>query len=137
MQHKQAIAVEIALKTKVLKTCPIHNELFCDDDVDPSGAFALAVELVTEHRPDVDEFHDDPHALTDLLSATIGATPSCCPVCASLRPGQTPHAEAGIGGEEEASGDPGPGKLKHTGRQLRQERASGLGESCCLAQGFL
>jgi hypothetical protein len=96
MQCKQAIAVEIALKTHVLKTCPIHNEMFCDDDVDPSGAFALAVELVTEHRPDVDEFHHDLHGLTDLLSATIGAAPTCCPVCASLQPGQAPLAQDGL-----------------------------------------
>ena len=48
MEHKttRAIAVEIALQTHVLKTCPIHNEIFCDDEVDPSSAFALAVELV-------------------------------------------------------------------------------------------
>ncbi len=136
MKHKQAIAVEIALKTKVLKTCPIHNELFCDDDVDPSGAFALAVELVAEHRSDVDEFHDDLHALTDLLSATIGATPTCCPVCASLREGETGHADQGLDGEA-ASEESGLAELKRTARPLRQERASGVGESCRLAQGFL
>jgi len=81
MEQKQAIAVEIALQTQVLKTCPVHNQIFCDDDVDPSGAFALAVELVKEHRPYVHEFQDDAHALTDLLSATIGAAPSACPLC--------------------------------------------------------
>ncbi len=94
MDHKQAIAVEIALQTHVLKTCEIHHEIFCDDDVDPSGAFALAVELVRQHIPYVAEFHRDAHALTDLLSDTIGAAPNACPLCtgASLCPGASHEA---------------------------------------------
>ena len=87
MEHKQAIAVEIALQTHVLQTCPIHNEIFCDDDVDPSSAFALAVELVRQHTPYVHEFQDDAHALTDLLSETIGAAPTSCPICAGVAHG--------------------------------------------------
>jgi hypothetical protein len=83
MDHKQAIAVEIALQTHVLQTCPVHNEIFYDDDVDPSGAFALAVELVRQHMPYVGEFQDDAHALTDLLSETISSAPRCCPYCPS------------------------------------------------------
>jgi hypothetical protein len=82
MQHKQVIAVEIALQTHVLQTCPIHNQIFCDDDVDPSSAFALAVELIRQQTPYVDEFQHDAHALTDLLSETIGAAPTACPICA-------------------------------------------------------
>jgi hypothetical protein len=81
MESKQFIAVKIALQTHVLQTCPLHNEIFCDDDVDPSGAFALAVELVKQHTLYADEFHNDPHELTDLLSETISAAPSCCPHC--------------------------------------------------------
>jgi hypothetical protein len=81
MEHKRVIAVEIALQTHVLQTCPVHHEVYCDDDVDPSSAFALAVELLRQHRPYVQEFLDDPHELTDLLSDTIGATPLCCPHC--------------------------------------------------------
>ena len=81
MQHKQAIAIEIALQTHVLQACPILNEIFCDDDADPSSAFALAVELVRQQTPYVGEFEHNPHALTDLLSEIIGAAPTCCPVC--------------------------------------------------------
>lgn len=140
MQHKQAIAIEIALKTQVLKTCPAHNEIFCDDEVDPTGAFALAVELVTEQRPDVDEFHADPHALTDLLSATIGAAPPCCPVCASLRLGPAPsppRAQDGAGFDQAVLEPPASPELKRMERPLRQERPSGVGESRRLAQSFL
>ena len=85
MQHKQAIAMEIALQTHVLQTCPVHNQIFCDDDVDPSGAFALAVELIRQHMPYVEEFQHDPHALTDLLSEIIGAAPAACPICEGAR----------------------------------------------------
>jgi hypothetical protein len=84
--EKRAIAVEIALQTHVLKTCPLHNAVFCDDDVDPSSAFALAVDLVKQHTPYVDEFEGDAHELTDLLSAIIGDAPTCCPECARAAP---------------------------------------------------
>ena len=86
MQDKRAIAVEIALQTQVLQTCPIHHEIFCDDDADPSSAFALAVELVRQDIPYVNEFGHDAHALTDLLSETIGAAPTSCPLCAAGAP---------------------------------------------------
>lgn len=93
MEKKRTIAIEIALQTHVLKTCPIHRQIFFDDDADAASAFALALELVRKHKPYVEEFHDDEHALMDLLSETLGATPACCPECqstpmlASLRDG--------------------------------------------------
>ena len=68
MDKKQAIAIEIALQTHVLKTCPTHRQIYFDDDADTASAFALAIELVRKHKLYVDEFHDDEHALTDLLS---------------------------------------------------------------------
>jgi hypothetical protein len=93
MEPKEAIAVEIALQTRVLKACPIHQEIYCDDDVDPSAAFALAVELVHEHMPYVEDFHDDPHELTDLLSDVIGSAPTRCSSCASATESVAARAE--------------------------------------------
>ena len=90
--EKRAIAVQIALQTHVLRTCPVHDAIFCDDDVDPSSAFALAVDLVKQHTPYVDDFEGDTHELTDLLSATIGDAPSCCPACASAAPDSSSNA---------------------------------------------
>jgi hypothetical protein len=81
MEKKQAIAIEIALQTHVLKTCPIHRKIYFDDDADTASAFALAIELVRKHKPYVEEFHDDEHALIDLLSDILGATPVSCPEC--------------------------------------------------------
>ncbi len=81
MDKRQAIALEIALQTHVLERCPVHNEIYYDEDVDPSSALALAVELVRQQRPYVSDFHCDAHALTDLLSDTISAAPRSCPHC--------------------------------------------------------
>jgi len=84
MEKKQSIAIEIALQTQVLKTCPIHRQIYFDDDADAASAFALAIELIRKHKPYVEEFNDDEHELMDLLSDTLGATPLCCPECVGV-----------------------------------------------------
>ena len=86
MGKKQEIAIGIALQTQVLKTCPLHNQLYRDDeegtdDENMGRAFAIAIELVRQHRPYAVEFHHNEHELTDLLSDTIGAAPVGCPDC--------------------------------------------------------
>ena len=83
MDKKRAIAIEIALQTLVLKTCPIHRQIYFDDEADAASAFALAIERVRKHKPYVEQFHDE-HELMDLLSDTLGATPLCCPECQSI-----------------------------------------------------
>jgi hypothetical protein len=90
VEQKQTIAVGIALQTQVLKTCPVHRELYFDDDVNPASAFALAIELVRKGQPYVEAFRNDEHELTDLLSQTLGMAPMCCPQC-----GLNPLAEGG------------------------------------------
>jgi hypothetical protein len=81
MERKQVIAIGIALQTQVLKTCPVHNQIYFDDEVDPASAFALAIELVRQHTAYVEDFENDEHALTDLLSDTLATSPVCCPDC--------------------------------------------------------
>jgi hypothetical protein len=88
--RKQEIAIGIALQTHVLKICPVHHQLYCDedacaDDENIARAFAVAVELVHDHPPFAEEFHHDAHELTDLLSDTIGEAPIVCPGCGSPR----------------------------------------------------
>ncbi len=90
VEKKQAIAIGIALQTQVMKAGPVHRQLYFDDDVNPAGAFALAIEMVRQHRPFVQEFHDDEHALTDLLSDTLCAAPISCLLCNS--PKRNPEA---------------------------------------------
>ena len=86
LEKKQAIAIGIALQTQVMKACPVHRKLYFDDDVNPAGAFALAIELVRTRKAFVREFADDEHALTDLLSDTLGMAPMCCPACNEPKP---------------------------------------------------
>jgi hypothetical protein len=99
MGRKQEIAIGIALQTQVLKTCPIHNQLYCaeeeqyGDDENMARAFAVAIELVHQHAPYREEFHNDAHELTDLLSSTIGAAPRSCPDCMSQRSVFSPGEE--------------------------------------------
>jgi hypothetical protein len=86
MSKKQEIVIGIALQTQVLRLCPLHNQLFCDsevfsDDENMARAFAVAIELVRQREPCVEEFRYGAHELTDLLSSTIGAAPDCCPDC--------------------------------------------------------
>jgi hypothetical protein len=90
MSKKEEMAIAIALQTQVLKTCPIHNQVYCDDeeggdDENMARAFAVAVDLVRLHEPYAEVFHHDAHELTDLLSYTIGAAPLCCPDCMKAR----------------------------------------------------
>jgi hypothetical protein len=85
-ENKQIIAIGIALQTQVLKTCPLHFQIYFDDDVDPASAFALAIELVRSRTPYVADFQQDTHELTDLLSETLGMSPVCCPECQSPKP---------------------------------------------------
>lgn len=90
MSKKQEIAIGIALQTQVLKTCPLHNQVYVDDDQfaeeeNMARAFAVAIELVRQHQPYAEEFHHNAHELTDLLSYTISAAPNCCPDCAPPR----------------------------------------------------
>ena len=105
MGKKQEIAIGIALQTQVLRTCPIHNQLYREDeeytdDENMARAFAVAIELVRQHGPYGDEFHHDPHELTDLLSYTIGAAPASCPDCVSQR--YPVNEEAGVEAPAEA-----------------------------------
>jgi hypothetical protein len=96
MEKKQLIAIGIALQTQVLKTCPVHNQIYFDDEVNPAGAFALAIELVRQHRPYVEEFENDEHALTDLLSDTLATSSPCCPDCQMPVRQFLPLSDAGL-----------------------------------------
>jgi hypothetical protein len=97
VEKKQVIAIGIALQTQVLKTCPIHRQLYFDDDVNPASAFALAIELVRKRKPYVQEFDNDEHALTDLLSHTLATAPVCCPQCRPPAGCQPPPQLSSVG----------------------------------------
>jgi hypothetical protein len=98
VDNKKVIAIGIALQTQVLKTCPIHHQIYLDDDVDPASAFALAIELVRQQKPIVEEFENDEHRLTDLLSDTLGTAPLCCPECPAPMAHFTPANDVAFAG---------------------------------------
>jgi hypothetical protein len=81
MERRHAVAIGIALQTQVLKSCPVHHQIYFDDEADAASAFALAIKLVRERAPYVADFHEDEHSLTDLLSDTLSLTPVSCPAC--------------------------------------------------------
>ncbi|HEY0746636.1 MAG TPA: hypothetical protein VGD63_08060, partial [Steroidobacteraceae bacterium] len=85
---RQAFAISIALQTRVLKSCPVHGQVYLDEDADPATAFALAMELIRKQRAYAQEFHNDEHELTELLSDTLGVAPICCPECQSPVPSE-------------------------------------------------
>ncbi len=83
MDHRESVAVTIALQTHVLRTCPVHDQLLYDEEADLGCAFALAADLVRHDIPFVREFRSSTHELTDLLRETIAAAPLECPECAA------------------------------------------------------
>jgi hypothetical protein len=83
MDQRHSVTVAIALQTHVLRTCPMHDELFYNEETDPACAFSLAVDLVRHDLPYVRDFRKSIHALTDLLSETIAAAPVECSQCAA------------------------------------------------------
>jgi hypothetical protein len=122
MENKQLIAIGIALQTQVLKTCPVHRQLFFDDDVNPASAFALAIDLVRKRKPYVDAFHDE-HELTDLLSDTLGTTPIGCPECqSSVRSNSLPDRGRFSEGALEGRQIVGFGQHQNSARSLAQQK---------------
>jgi hypothetical protein len=122
MEKKQLIAIGIALQTQVLKTCPVHRQLYFDDDVNPASAFALAIDLVRKRKPYVDAFHDE-HELTDLLSDTLGTTPIGCPECqSSVRSTSLPDRGRFSEGALEGRQIVGFGQHQNSARSLAQQK---------------
>jgi hypothetical protein len=79
--RREAVALAIGLRSRVLRTCARHTRIYCDPDADVSTAFSLALAEVRT-RPTVARIFDgDEHALLDLLSAKLGAACTACPDC--------------------------------------------------------
>ena len=79
--EKHSIAMGIALQTQVLQICPVHHQLFCDDEVDPAIAFALAAQLMHNDKKSAIVFREDIHDLSDLLTDVISTAQCSCPQC--------------------------------------------------------
>jgi hypothetical protein len=60
----------------------VHRQLFCDDEVDPAIAFAVAKQLIHNDQQSADVFREDIHDLADLLTDVISTAQCSCPKCA-------------------------------------------------------
>jgi hypothetical protein len=84
------IAILVALRTGLLKKCPIHNEIYDPGQHDYQGASMVAAYLVNQSDPLVAAFKGDRTPLTDLLKIICKTHPTSCPQCDLPKNG---HAE--------------------------------------------
>ena len=79
-QRRQA-ALLIALRTGLLKKCPIHGEVYDPGQHDYQGACMVAAFLINRDDPIVAPFAGDRAPLTDLLKSICGSYALRCSRC--------------------------------------------------------
>ena len=77
------VAVQVALKTGLLRRCPTHDVLYDPGQHDYQGACMVASYLVNQGNPLVAEFAGDRDPLLALLRVICTSYGSSCPQCAS------------------------------------------------------
>ena len=78
-QRKSALL--IALRTGLLKKCPVHDEVYDPGQHDYQGACMVASFLINRDDPLVAAFGGDRTPLTDLLKAICGQYAVRCSRC--------------------------------------------------------
>jgi hypothetical protein len=92
----RAIAVELALRTGLLRKCPLHGDVYDPGQHDYQGAFMLAAYLINQSDPLVVPFGGVRQPLTDLLKS-ICQTHACgCPRCSLSSGNGSPCATASV-----------------------------------------
>jgi hypothetical protein len=86
-EERRAVAVQVALRTGLLRKCPDHGAVYDPGQHDYQGACMVASYLVTRGDPLVAPFGDDRTPLTDLLRAICRDYPRGCPVCSAAADG--------------------------------------------------
>ena len=77
------IAVSIAIRTGLLESCPIHQEVFDPLQHDYEAAYKLGNYLITKSDPLVALFDGDRKSLSELLQDVCSGYGDCCPICAN------------------------------------------------------
>lgn len=77
------VAVQVALKTGLLRRCPTHSVLYDPGQHDYQGACMVATYLVNQANPLVAGFEGDRDPLLALLRAICTGYGSSCPQCSS------------------------------------------------------
>lgn len=78
---RREIAVQIALRTGLLKACPHHGAVYDPGQHDYQGACMTAAFLVTRDDPLVAPFGGDRVPLTRLLKTICDSYGPCCMKC--------------------------------------------------------
>jgi hypothetical protein len=79
--QRPQIALQIALRTGLLKKCPDHGEVYDPGQHDYQGACMVASFLVNRDDPLVAPFAGDRFPLTDLLKSICGTYSPRCSRC--------------------------------------------------------
>ncbi len=81
-EERKAAAVLVALRTGLLKRCPVHGEVYDPGQHDYQGACMVAGFLVNQDHPLVAPFRGDRAALTELLKTICQSYTMRCSHCA-------------------------------------------------------
>ena len=84
-----AIAVEVALRTGLLKKCPEHGNVYDPGQHDFQGALMVATYLINQSHPLVAPFGGDRLPLAELLKSICGTYEGTCPGCSLRWPHET------------------------------------------------
>jgi len=76
-----AIAVQVALRTGLLKQCPLHGDVYDPGQHDYQGSLMVAAYLINQSDPLVAPFGGDRLPLAELLKSICGAHARGCPHC--------------------------------------------------------
>ena len=80
-EHRGA-AVQVALRTGLLKKCPVHGEVYDPGQHDYQGACMVATYLINRSDPIVAPFQDDRAPLLTLLKSLCPSFATSCSGCA-------------------------------------------------------
>ena len=81
----RSAAVQVSLRSGLLRKCPAHGEVYDPGQHDYQGAFMLATYLVNQSDPVVAPFGGDRTPLTELLKSICRVYPCVCPQCVPPR----------------------------------------------------
>jgi hypothetical protein len=80
-EEQKRVAVQLALRTGLLKKCPQHDDIYDPGQHDYQGACMVATYLVNNGDPLVASFLGDRTRLIELLKSICQAYGNGCPQC--------------------------------------------------------
>jgi hypothetical protein len=81
-EEQKRVAVQLALRTGLLKKCPQHGEIYDPGQHDFQGACMVASYLINNADPLVASFLGDRARLIELLKSICQGYGKTCPACA-------------------------------------------------------